>query len=156
VTHHEYTDRLNAFEVLYAADTLKAAEPDVDGLSVRASRMVSGVLTHRRSIDGALNNAAIGWTVPRMPVVDRNILRLAAFELMYSDISAAIVINEAVDLAKEYSTAGSGKFVNGVLDSLATTVRDPSWTDTTMEPEVPPFESADGEPGEPDSTDPEA
>ncbi len=101
--------------------------------------MVEGVLAHLGPIDATLNDAAIGWTVPRMPVVDRNILRLAAFELMYSELSAAIVINEAVDLAKEYSTAGSGKFVNGVLDALATTVRDPSW----VEPVIPePTETA--------------
>jgi N utilization substance protein B len=154
VTEYEYTDRLNAFEVLYAADTLKAEDPDTDGLSVRASRMVGGVLEHRTSIDEALNNAAIGWTVSRMPVVDRNILRLAAYELIYSDISAAIVINEAVDLAKDYSTAGSGKFVNGVLDSLARTVRDPSWIDRTTESAVPPPEDGDEEPSEPDSTEP--
>jgi N utilization substance protein B len=152
VTSHEYTDRLNAFEVLYATDTLRADEPDIEDLSHRASRMVTGVLDHRRSIDGAINAAAIGWTVSRMPVVDRNILRLAAFELMYSDISAAIVINEAVDLAKEYSTAGSGKFVNGVLDSLATTVRDPSWIDPTVETDDADAEGDGGSERAPDST----
>ena len=58
-----------------------------------------------------------------MPSVDRNILRIAAYELMFTDLSHAIVIDEAVNLAKEYSTAGSGRFVNGVLDTLATAVR---------------------------------
>lgn len=130
--HTEATDRLHAFETLYAADTTRSAEPDVSDLTTRARRMVEGVLAHLTPIDTVLNDAAIGWTVPRMPVVDRNILRLAAFELMYSDLSPAIVINEAVDLAKEYSTAGSGKFVNGVLDALAKTVRDPSWVEPVM------------------------
>ena len=131
--HSEATDRLHAFETLYAADSMRTVEPDVSDLTTRARRMVEGVLAHLGPIDATLNDAAIGWTIPRMPVVDRNILRLATFELMYSELSAAIVINEAVDLAKEYSTAGSGKFVNGVLDALATTVRDPSW----VEPVIP-------------------
>lgn len=132
MTSREYTDRVDAFEVLYTTDTMRRTEPDTSGISKRSVGLVNGVLKHRDSIDGAINAAAIGWTVSRMPVVDRSILRLASFELMYSDISQAIVINEAVDLAKEYSTAGSGKFVNGVLDTLAQTVRDPAWSDPVL------------------------
>ncbi len=145
MTARDYTDRLDAFQVLYATDTMRLDDPDLSDLSPRAIGMVKGVLNHRESIDAALNAAAIGWTVSRMPIVDRNILRLASFELIYSDISPAIVINEAVDLAKEYSTAGSGKFVNGVLDAVASTVRDPEWTDpvTTGQAEPDPNEHDD-------------
>ncbi len=118
-----YRSRLDAFSTLYAAEALRNETPDTGALSERARRLVDGVKANQAAIDAALNAAAIGWTVSRMPSVDRNILRIAAYELMFTDLSHAIVIDEAVNLAKEYSTAGSGRFVNGVLDTLATAVR---------------------------------
>ena len=62
--------------------------------------------------------AATGWRVERMPAVDRALLRLALFELRHTDTPVAVVISEAVELAKEYSTQRSGSFVNGVLGNL--------------------------------------
>jgi len=91
--------------------------------------MVSGVTANREIIDQAINDAAIDWTVARMPSVDRNLLRLATYELMFTDLPHAIIINEAVDLAKEYSTAGSGRFVNGVLSKLVETIRESTESD---------------------------
>jgi N utilization substance protein B len=67
---------------------------------------------------------ANGWTIARMPVIDRNVLRMAVYELSYSrDVPVAVVINEAVELAKTFSTDDSGRFVNGVLSAISKVVR---------------------------------
>ncbi len=77
-------------------------------------------LRHREEIDRRIDRLSQGWTLERMPVVDRNILRMAMAELLYlGDIPVGATIDEAVDLAKEYGTADSGKFVNGILGTVA-------------------------------------
>ena len=77
-------------------------------------------LAHREEIDARLDRLSQGWTLERMPVVDRNLLRMALAELLYvADIPVGATIDEAVDLAKEYGTADSGKFVNGILGTVA-------------------------------------
>jgi N utilization substance protein B len=82
--------------------------------------MVRGVLEQRSELDRAIDGASSGWRVERMPVVDRAVLRLALYELRnLSSTPTAVVINEAVELAKTYSTERSGRFVNGVLSKLA-------------------------------------
>lgn len=91
-----------------------AGEP-LDGF---ARTLVEGVGTHREAIDELISRFARRWTIPRMPVVDRNVLRLATYELLHEDTSPAVVISEAVDLAKSLSTDDSGRYVNGVLDSI--------------------------------------
>jgi N utilization substance protein B len=75
-------------------------------------------------IDGLVEAAAIGWDLDRMAVVDRNVLRLAVAELLERpDIPTAVILNEAVELASAYSTDDSGRFVNGVLATLAVQIR---------------------------------
>lgn len=75
---------------------------------------------HRAEIDGLISDYAHGWTLDRMPAVDRAILRLASWEILHNeDIPAAVAIDEAVELAKALSTEDSAKFVNGVLGRLA-------------------------------------
>ncbi len=109
--------RLQAFEVIYADDRL--AERDAaDDLSARAERMVAGVREHGEQIDGLIDAAATGWRIERLAAVDRSILRLGTWELLYTDTPPAVVIDEAVELAKQYSTAESGAFVNGVLERI--------------------------------------
>ena len=77
-------------------------------------------VSHREDIDQRIDRLSQGWTLERMPVVDRNILRMAMAELLYlGDIPVGATIDEAVDLAKEYGTAESGKFVNGILGTVA-------------------------------------
>jgi N utilization substance protein B len=110
--------RVVALEALYAADAMQS-EPEVTDLPARAGRLVAGVLGHRVEIDEALEAASRGWRVERMPAVDRNVLRLAVYELLHTDTPVAVVIDEAVELAKQYSTARSGAFVNGVLGKIA-------------------------------------
>jgi N utilization substance protein B len=84
-------------------------------------KLVSGVHTHREEIDRILTDLSAGWTLERQAIVDRNIMRIAAFEMLHLiGIPASASINEAVELAKKYSTSESGRFVNGVLGALAT------------------------------------
>ncbi|MGH9164220.1 MAG: transcription antitermination factor NusB [Acidimicrobiales bacterium] len=86
--------------------------------------LVRGVGIHLADIDAMLGRLAVGWPVGRMPVIDRNLLRLAAYELMQRpEIPVGAVITEAVELARMYSTEESGRFVNGVLSSVAAEVR---------------------------------
>ena len=88
-----------------------------------AGELMEGVLAHRDAVDEAIVRYAREWTLSRMANVDRNILRLAAYEILYrEDIPVNVSINEAVELADKYSTEDSGKFINGVLGSLARAV----------------------------------
>ncbi len=114
-----------ALEALYQADQ-RGLSPDeaTAGLPGRAARMVKGVLEQQRELDQAIDRASVGWKVERMPVVDRAVLRLALYELRYEPSTPMpVVIDEAVELAKTYSTERSGRFVNGVLSKLATEER---------------------------------
>lgn len=111
--------RVQALSALYAADTRSAAEPDVEGLSGRARRLTMGVWTHRGELDSAISAIASGWRIERMPSVDRNILRIGTYELRFSDLPIGVVVSEAVEMAKRYSTERSGAFVNGVLAKFA-------------------------------------
>jgi N utilization substance protein B len=82
--------------------------------------LVQGVQAHQADIDALIANYADRWAIERMPVVDRNIVRIALFELLWgSDVPVAVVINEAVELAKGLSTDDSGRFVNGLLGRIA-------------------------------------
>ncbi len=89
-----------------------------------AVELVRRVEDRHAEIDDLVGEAAIGWDVERMAVVDRNVLRLALAELLGSpDVPTAVVLDEAVELAAAYSTDDSGRFVNGVLATLAARVR---------------------------------
>jgi N utilization substance protein B len=86
-----------------------------------ASILVQGVGKHRTEIDQVITACVDTWSIDRMPVVDRNIMRVALFELLWRDeVPVAVLINEAVDLAKSLSTEDSGRFVNGVLGHAST------------------------------------
>ncbi len=83
-------------------------------------KLVGGVIKELNDIDGIITRYATNWQLKRMAVVDRNILRLAAFELLYlEDIPSKVTINEAVELAKKFGDEDSSKFVNGVLDKIS-------------------------------------
>jgi len=109
--------RVEALGVLYADDRNPERLAE-DSLSAKASRFVEGVRAHSEEIDAAINAAAIDWRVERMAAVDRNVLRIAVYELGWTDTPRAVVMNEAVEMAKTYSTTKSGSFVNGVLDKV--------------------------------------
>ena len=98
-------------------------DPELRGVTPaaieRARALVSGVLERRDQIDARIIGAAENWSLDRMAAVDRNALRLGIFELTYGDdVPPKVAIDEAIELAKRYSTEESGAFVNGVLDRI--------------------------------------
>lgn len=126
--------RKRALDVLYAADA-RGADP-LDVLAERiasvesaeaaplgeyAEVLVRGYAEHCGRIDDLLGEHAEGWTLDRMPAVDRAILRIGVYELVYSpDVPAAVAVDEAVELAKSLSTDNSPRFINGVLGQILT------------------------------------
>jgi transcription antitermination protein NusB len=111
--------RSQAVGAMYAADVLGLDAVDTEGLSARATRLAEGTWQHRIELDAAISGAATTWRIERMPAVDRTILRLAVFELRYTEQPRGVVISEAIELAKRFSTARSGSFVNGILSTIA-------------------------------------
>lgn len=120
--------RKRALDVLFEADQrgldpvqvlaqrLPAADPPVPEYAVT---LVEGVVAHRERIDELLSTYSQGWTLDRMPAVDRAILRLGLFELLWADdVPDAVAVDEAVELAKALSTDDSPSFVNGLLGRL--------------------------------------
>lgn len=115
--------RERAIQELYQADQVEQWEPP-DDLVGRALRLTTGVMEHQAELDQSIARVADRWSVDRMPVVDRAVLRLALYELRHCpDVPTAVILNEAVRIAKVFSTEHSGRFVNGVLASLARTER---------------------------------
>lgn len=121
-------------DILYGADlreqSLSAAleveavraahEPEREASWLYAREIVDGVNDHAEEIDEQLETYATGWTLARMPMVDRAILRIGAWEMLFNDaVPTAVAIDEAVDLAKEFSTDDSSGFVNGLLGKIA-------------------------------------
>ena len=91
-----------------------------------AADLVGGVGDHGEEIDGYIRRFAKDWSLERMPVVDRNLLRIGIYELLHRpDVPTAAAISEAVELARRYSTEESGRFVNGMLGRIAEEVREP-------------------------------
>ena len=120
--------RKRAVDVLYAADLrgrdrreqlaeeVATGQPPVNDYTVR---LVEGVAEHAADIDRLIDEHASGWTLQRLPDVDRAILRMATFELLWADdVPDPVVIDEAVELAKQLSTDDSPAFVNGVLGGI--------------------------------------
>ncbi len=120
---HRVFRRDDALEALYGADQSDRG-PDTGELSDQAAELVEGVWGDLESLDLAIGEAAEGWRVERMAPVDRNVLRLGLWELRHrAETPVAVIVSEAVRLAKAYSTEHSGRFVNGVLAGLAASVR---------------------------------
>ena len=86
-----------------------------------ASALLQGTLEHREEVDQRLKRLATRWSLSRMPVVDRNILRLGGYEIIFGDTPDRVAVNEAILLAKRYGDKNSPRFVNGVLDRLMKT-----------------------------------
>ncbi|WP_367137705.1 transcription antitermination factor NusB [Saccharothrix sp. HUAS TT1] len=122
--------RKRAVDVLYEAD-LRGVDPvtlladrvgstDVPPVNDYTITLVEGVTAHRARIDDLISEHAEGWTLQRMPAVDRAVLRLGLYELLWAgDVPDAVAIDEAVELAKGLSTDDSPRFVNGVLGRIA-------------------------------------
>ncbi|MDE0427924.1 MAG: transcription antitermination factor NusB [Candidatus Poribacteria bacterium] len=122
--------RIAAMQMLYQIQlTETPAQTVIDGFSQRqdtsaepcsfAVQLVEGTTAHLESIDTLLQNTSKNWKLHRMPIVDLSILRCATYEILYlTDVDPATAINEAVEIAKSYSTPDSPKFINGVLDNI--------------------------------------
>jgi len=83
-----------------------------------AQQLLAGVRKHQEKVDARLEETARNWRLSRMAATDRNVLRLGAYEILFTDTPDRVVINEAIELAKRYGTNNSSQFVNGVLDRL--------------------------------------
>jgi transcription antitermination factor NusB len=120
-----------ALKILYASDiskepaeesTLKFwkndGEADED-IKEFANFLVSGVSANLKELDETITKYAANWELDRMATIDRNVMRIAVFELLFvPDIPPKVAINEAIDIAKKYGDKDSGKFVNGILDKI--------------------------------------
>jgi len=121
--------RERALQALFQHDVLKrqSGQPPVEPPPTEPSseagpfveQLVQGVLNHQAELDAILQRCAEHWSVDRMAVVDRNVLRCALYELLYlEEIPAKVTINEAIEIAKRYGSEESGAFVNGILDRI--------------------------------------
>jgi N utilization substance protein B len=114
------------------AERVALADPPINGYTIH---LVEGVARHRGEIDRLLTEYAEGWTIERMPGVDRAVLRVGLFELLWSDdVPNAVAIDEAVELAKSLSTDDSPRFVNGLLGRV---LRDQVLRDQVPRDQVP-------------------
>jgi N utilization substance protein B len=136
-----HRSREAALQVLYALDLARPDEADLpragaeafenasehfelpEGARAFAKELVAGVTGHRAALDDILAAHTKNWRLARMATVDRNVLRLAVFELLYTTIPAPVVIDEAVELARRFGGEKSPAFVNGILDAVAHAVR---------------------------------
>jgi N utilization substance protein B len=89
-----------------------------------AADLLEGTFRNKKEIDDLIERHSLHWKLARMAVVDRNILRLAVYELLYlHDVPTSVVLNEAIEIAKKFGTEDSGAFINGILDKVAKEVR---------------------------------
>jgi N utilization substance protein B len=129
--------RERALSLLYEAESKDAAPRAVlAALPVRPSArvvdLVKGVEDHQAELDLLIVDHARNWALERMPAIDRNVLRIALYELLARpDVPVAVVIDEAVELAKRFSTDDSGRFVNGMLSAIAPKLRQAGTTTET-------------------------
>jgi transcription antitermination factor NusB len=111
-------------EVLIGIEEMLSRERRDPEIVAYALRLVRGTIARWGEIDGRIGATAEHWDVPRMAVIDRNVLRMATWELLEGEDTAPpkVVLNEAIELGKRYSTAQSGAFINGILDRILRTL----------------------------------
>ncbi len=137
-----HRSRRVALQALYAADLTRRSPHEVDrsieeafeqvaahfdlheGARAFAKQLVCGVACMRDDLDARIAQHARNWRVDRMAAVDRNILRLATYELLQGQVPDSVAIDEAIELAREFGSDRSPAFVNGVLDAIARSLRD--------------------------------
>lgn len=127
---HRRRARECALQMLYQIDQTAVSADDVfgqfwpgqevdDAVRTFAESLVQGVTENREDMDKAIAASADNWRIGRMAVVDRNVLRLAVFEMLHDpDTPAAVVIDEAIEVCKKFGSEDSGTFINGILDSV--------------------------------------
>ena len=123
-----------ALKILYSADIRKDSpeecaylfwenHPKLNGnIKEFANILIEGFAKNKERVDSVISKYAKNWQIQRMATIDRNVLRLAAYELLFAeDVPPKVAINEAIEMAKKYGDKDSGKFVNGVLDKISKT-----------------------------------
>ncbi|MDD3089608.1 MAG: transcription antitermination factor NusB [Candidatus Omnitrophica bacterium] len=126
--------RETALMILYAADVTKdgieecacrhwkGSDPEDPEIKEFADSILNGVLANKAAIDSVISAHATNWEIGRMATIDRNVLRMATYELLYlDDMPPKVAINEAIEMVKKYGDKDSGKFVNGILDKISKT-----------------------------------
>lgn len=104
----------------------KLYPPESEPVPEFTVQLLKGVNDHLQELDKLIDRYAKDWALERLPIIDKNILRLALFEMLYrNDIPISVSINEAVELAKLYGTEDSSRFINGVLGQIALTLTEP-------------------------------
>jgi transcription antitermination protein NusB len=112
---------LNAHQPLREADLdlFWAFRPAIPAVRTFATNLLNGIVAHQVTIDEKITKYTANYELKRISAVDRNILRIAVYEMLYADdVPPIVAINEAIDIAKKFGTEDSGKFVNGVLDRV--------------------------------------
>jgi N utilization substance protein B len=113
---------LSAVDLLAESEELSPEREQQQEIFAYAKTCVTGVTANGQEIDDTLETYAQGWTIARMPALDRAILRLATWEILFNDgVPDAVAVDEAVELAKEYSTDDSPGFINGLLSKIVST-----------------------------------
>ncbi len=122
--------REHALQILFQYDMVKGNIDEImenfwkekkanDKVIAFASQLIKGTLENISEIDKTISNHSLNWKIERMSVVDRNVLRIATYELLYlKQIPAPVIINEALEVAKKYGSEDSAKFINGILDAI--------------------------------------
>ena len=137
-----------ALQMLFAADVAGAApdevlrtywaqlgEPETENSAREfATRLAAGTLAHLDALDERIRSRAEHWRIPRMAIVDRNILRLAVYEFLYEPTPRTVAINEALEIARRFSTYEATQFINGILDAIKRDL-DEQQPQTHVEPE---------------------
>lgn len=132
---HRRKSRELALQILYQME-MSASDPKAvlalfwkgveapDDIRDFAVSLVEGIWRNRKEVDELIERHSTHWKLGRMAVVDRNILRLAVYELLYlHDVPKNVTLNEAIEIAKKYGTEDSGSFINGILDNIGKEVR---------------------------------
>ncbi|MBM4004044.1 MAG: transcription antitermination factor NusB [Planctomycetes bacterium] len=120
-----YEDDMNPSRNLATSDEFLCRRLNQDPNLIEFARsLLSGTRRNRRELDQMLTEKAENWSLERMAVTDRNVLRLGAFEILFTDTPRRVAINEAVELARRFGTRQSAQFVNGILDKFSQERRD--------------------------------
>lgn len=117
----EFTGKIPGKDEMAAELTQKGASAEIISF---VENLTGGTIKHVKEIDDTIQTASANWEFDRIAVIDRNIMRFAVYELIYrDDIPSAVTINEAIDIAKKFSTIESYSFINGILDKIAHNTR---------------------------------
>src|SRR5712671_1540889 len=152
-----------ALQMLFAADFAEAVPEEVlktywvelgdsdveEAAREFATRLAAGTLSHLEALDERIRSRAEHWRIPRMAIVDRNILRLAVYEFLFEPTPRTVAINEALEIARRFSTYEATQFINGILDAIKRDL-DEHQPQQNVQPEA---EDSESEPGEAAETD---